>query len=80
MLVVGARFLLSPQAAGAGYGVPAWQEGDPAYLSVRLAVTPLGDTWTVLRHGGTRAAAFGIRFVPAVAVVLSAALLFVTAS
>ncbi|MFE2141638.1 DUF4267 domain-containing protein [Streptomyces sp. NPDC059456] len=109
VLVIGARFLLSPQAAAAGYGVPARQDGDPAYLTVKglrdftsgliglallvfadaealawymlaVSVTPFGDTWVVLRHGGTKAAAFGIHFATAVTVVLSAALLFVTAS
>ncbi|WP_327286094.1 MULTISPECIES: DUF4267 domain-containing protein [unclassified Streptomyces] len=109
VLVIGARFLLSPQAAAAGYGVPARPEGDPAYLTIKglrdftsgliglallafadadalawfmlaVAVTPLGDTWIVLRHGGTKATAFGIHFATAVMVVLSAALLFVSGS
>ncbi|MCG5462756.1 DUF4267 domain-containing protein [Micromonospora sp. MED01] len=32
---IGARFLLVPQAAAAGYGVPAKPDGDPAYLTVK---------------------------------------------
>ncbi|MGC4745419.1 DUF4267 domain-containing protein [Micromonospora sp. DT201] len=32
---IGARFLLAPQAAAAGYGVPARPDGDPAYLTVK---------------------------------------------
>ncbi|MEU8152351.1 DUF4267 domain-containing protein [Micromonospora sp. NPDC048986] len=32
---IGARFLLAPQAAAAGYGVPAKPDGDPAYLTVK---------------------------------------------
>ena len=40
------------------------------------AIVPLGDTLVVLRHGGTKAVAFGIHFATAVVVLLSAALLF----
>ncbi|WP_444949686.1 DUF4267 domain-containing protein [Micromonospora ureilytica] len=32
---IGLRFLLVPQAAAAGYGVPARPDGDPAYLTVK---------------------------------------------
>ncbi|MET8250360.1 DUF4267 domain-containing protein [Micromonospora sp. NPDC005197] len=32
---IGARFLLVPQAAAAGYGVPARPDGDPAYLTIK---------------------------------------------
>jgi hypothetical protein len=32
---VGARFLLTPQAAAAGYGVPAKPDGDRAYLTIK---------------------------------------------
>ncbi|MET8355447.1 DUF4267 domain-containing protein [Micromonospora sp. NPDC005171] len=32
---IGARFLLVPQAAAAGYGVPARPDGNPAYLTVK---------------------------------------------
>jgi hypothetical protein len=37
---------------------------------------PLGDTLIVLRHGGTKATAFGIHFATAVIVLATAALLF----
>jgi hypothetical protein len=102
---IGARFLLAPQAAAAGYGVPAKPGGDPAYLAVKgvrdlsfgvmglallafagvraeawfmlaAALVPLGDMVIVLRHGGTKAVAFGIHFATAVVVLLSSALLF----
>nr|WP_241683023.1 DUF4267 domain-containing protein [Actinomadura sp. J1-007] len=32
---IGARFLLVPKAAAAGYGVPAKRDGDAAYLEVK---------------------------------------------
>jgi hypothetical protein len=35
VLFIGLRFLLAPQAAAAGYGVPARKEGDAAYLTVK---------------------------------------------
>ncbi|WP_232344767.1 DUF4267 domain-containing protein [Actinoplanes awajinensis] len=102
IIVIGVRFLLQPEPAAAGYGVPA---PAGAYLSVKgvrdltyglvglallafggatasawfmLVVTlaPLGDTVIVLRNGGTKAVAFGIHFATAVAVLISAALLF----
>ncbi|MGJ6964796.1 DUF4267 domain-containing protein [Streptosporangium sp. G11] len=41
-----------------------------------VALNPLGDTLIVLRHGGTKATAFGIHFATAVIVLISAALLF----
>lgn len=101
---IGARFLMAPQAAAAGYGVPAKPDGDAAYLEIKgvrdltfgvlglaliafagahaagwymlvVALAPLGDTLIVLRHGGTKATAFGIHFATAVVVLLSAALL-----
>ncbi|GAA0455023.1 membrane protein [Paractinoplanes deccanensis] len=104
IVFIGARFLLAPEAAAAGYGVPA-QRGDSAYLTVKggrdfslgliglallafvgaeagawfmliAALMPLGDTLIVLRHGGTKATAFGIHFATAVVVLISAALLF----
>jgi hypothetical protein len=37
---------------------------------------PLVDTLIVLRHGGTKAVAFGIHFATAVVVLIGAALLF----
>ncbi|WP_433473440.1 DUF4267 domain-containing protein [Spirillospora sp. CA-142024] len=102
---IGARFLVSPRPAAAGYGVPTEQDGDAAYLEVKgvrdltfgilglaliafadahaagwymlvVALAPLGDTLIVLRHGGTKAVAFGIHFATAAAVLVSAALLF----
>ncbi|GAA4960542.1 hypothetical protein HD597_012580 [Nonomuraea thailandensis] len=105
VLFIGARFLLVPRPAAAGYGVPAKVDGDPAYLTIKglrdgsfgllglallafvgpsagawfmlvVALVPLGDTVIVLRHGGTKAVAFGIHFATAVAVLISAALLF----
>ncbi|NUP46568.1 MAG: DUF4267 domain-containing protein [Catenulispora sp.] len=41
-----------------------------------VALTPLGDAVIVLRHGGTKAVAFGIHFATAVAVLISGGLLF----
>ncbi|MFI7304640.1 DUF4267 domain-containing protein [Micromonospora aurantiaca] len=106
IVLIGARFLLTPHAAAAGYGVPAAEgTGDPAYLTIKglrdltyglvglaliaftsadavawfmlvVALAPLGDTLVVLRHGGSRATAFGIHFATAVVVLLDAALLF----
>ncbi|MGW7367711.1 DUF4267 domain-containing protein [Streptomyces sp. NPDC054841] len=105
VLFIGARFLLQPRPAAAGYGVPAKPDGDPAYLAIKglrdstlgilglallafagaraeawfmlvVALTPLGDTLIVLRHGGTKAVAFGIHFATAVVVLISAGLLF----
>ncbi|MET9019301.1 DUF4267 domain-containing protein [Actinopolymorpha sp. NPDC004070] len=105
ILFIGARFLLAPRAAAAGYGVPARENGDPAYLTIKgvrdgtygvvglallafagaqaeawfmlaVALAPLGDTLIVLRHGGSRATAFGVHFATAVVVLLGAGLLF----
>ena len=102
IIYIGARFLLSPQAAATGYGIPAAPGAYPATKGLRdltygltglallafagtpaaawfmlvVALVPLGDTLIVLRHGGTRAVAFGIHFATAVVVLLSAALLF----
>ncbi len=105
VILIGARFLLTPQPAAAGYGVPATRDGDAAYLTIKglrdatfgilglallvfagartealfmliVALAPLGDTLIVLRHGGSRATAFGIHFATAVVVLASAALLF----
>jgi Domain of unknown function (DUF4267) len=102
---IGLRFLLAPRAAAAGYGVPAKDGGDAAYLTIKglrdfcygilglaliafasahavgwfmlvVALAPLGDTLIVLRHGGTKATAFGIHFATAVVVLINAALLF----
>ena len=35
ILFIGARFLLQPHPAAAGYGVPAKADGDPAYLTIK---------------------------------------------
>lgn len=35
ILFIGFRFLLAPRVAAAGYGVPAKDDGDPAYLSIK---------------------------------------------
>ncbi|MFR9779380.1 DUF4267 domain-containing protein [Micromonospora sp. MS34] len=35
VVVIGARFLLQPDGAAAGYGVPAKPDGDRAYLTVK---------------------------------------------
>ncbi|MCW7944201.1 membrane protein [Streptomyces hygroscopicus] len=105
VLFIGARFLLQPRPAAAGYGVPAKPDGDAAYLTIKglrdgtfgllglallafagaraeawfmlaVAIVPLGDTLKVLRHGGTKAVAFGIHFATAAVVLISAVLLF----
>lgn len=60
-----------------GLALIAFADADAAawYMLV-VAIAPLGDTLIVLRHGGTKAVAFGIHFATAVAVLVSAALLF----
>ncbi|TDD43646.1 DUF4267 domain-containing protein [Nonomuraea terrae] len=47
-----------------------------AWFMLVVALVPLADTLIVLRHGGTKATAFGIHFATAVVVLLAAALLF----
>jgi hypothetical protein len=47
-----------------------------AWYMLVVALVPLGDTLIVLRHGGTKAVAFGIHFATAVVVLLDAVLLF----
>ncbi|ACZ83316.1 DUF4267 domain-containing protein [Streptosporangium roseum] len=47
-----------------------------AWYMLAVALVPLGDTVIVLRHGGTKATAFGIHFATAVIVLINAALLF----
>lgn len=47
-----------------------------AWFMLASALSPLGDMVIVLRHGGTKAVAFGIHLATAVVVLLSAALLF----
>nr|WP_202885160.1 DUF4267 domain-containing protein [Actinopolymorpha cephalotaxi] len=105
IIFIGARFLLVPHAAAAGYGVPAKQDGDSAYLTIKgvrdgtyglvglallafagpraeawfmlvVTIAPIADMLIVLRHGGSRATAYGIHLATAVVMVVSAALLF----
>ncbi|MER7478203.1 DUF4267 domain-containing protein [Streptomyces sp. NPDC126510] len=47
-----------------------------AGFMLAVALVPLGDTLLVLRHGGTKAVAFGIHFATAVVVLIGAGLLF----
>ena len=47
-----------------------------AWFMLCVALVPLVDTLIVLRHGGPKAVAFGVHFATAVAVLISAALLF----
>lgn len=35
VVFIGLRFFLRPRAAAAGYGVPAKEDGDPAYLTIK---------------------------------------------
>lgn len=35
IVFIGGRFLFAPKAAATGYGVPARQNGDPAYLTIK---------------------------------------------
>lgn len=46
------------------------------WFMLAVALTPFGDTAIVLRHGGTKAAAFGTHFATAVVLLISAVLLF----
>ncbi|WP_329194206.1 DUF4267 domain-containing protein [Streptomyces sp. NBC_01435] len=47
-----------------------------AWYMLLVALVPIGDTLIVLRHGGTKAVAYGIHFATAVVVLVSAGLLF----
>lgn len=47
-----------------------------AWYMLVVAILPLFDTLIVLRHGGTKAVAYGIHFATAVVVLVSAGLLF----
>ncbi|MER5937236.1 DUF4267 domain-containing protein [Streptomyces sp. NPDC001928] len=47
-----------------------------AWFMLAVAIVPMFDTLIVLRHGGTKAVAFGIHFTTAVVVLISAVLLF----
>jgi hypothetical protein len=55
--------------AVAGPHVTGW------FMAV-TAIVPVGDTLIVLRNGGTKAAAFGIHFTTAAAMLVASALLF----
>lgn len=46
-----------------------------AWFMLGVALVPLGDMLIVLRHGGSKAVAFGIHFATAVVVLISAGLL-----
>jgi hypothetical protein len=47
-----------------------------AWFMLAAALAPLGDMLVVLRHGGTRAVAFGVHLATAIVVLISAGLLF----
>ncbi|MEU5090706.1 DUF4267 domain-containing protein [Streptomyces sp. NPDC021356] len=47
-----------------------------AWFMLCVAVVPLGDMLIVLRHGGSKAVAFGVHCATAVVILISAALLF----
>ncbi|MFI1718783.1 DUF4267 domain-containing protein [Streptomyces litmocidini] len=47
-----------------------------AWYMLVVALLPLGDTFIVLRNGGSRAISFGIHFATAVLVLVTSALLF----
>ncbi|MFJ5639611.1 DUF4267 domain-containing protein [Streptomyces sp. NPDC093223] len=47
-----------------------------AWFMLCVALVPLFDTLIVLRHGGTKAVAYGIHFATAIVVLVTAALLF----
>lgn len=47
-----------------------------AWFMLAVALAPLGDTVIVLRHGGSKAVAFGVHLATAVVVLISAGLLF----
>jgi hypothetical protein len=47
-----------------------------AWFILAVTLAPLGDTLIVLRHGGTKAVAFGIHFATAIVMLVIAGLLF----
>ncbi len=62
-----------------GLALLAFAGGTAAgWFMLVVALVPLGDTVIVLRHGGTKAVAFGIHFATAVVVLIDAALLLMT--
>jgi hypothetical protein len=105
IIFIGARFLLAPYVAAAGFGV-AVAPGTvaDAYLSVKgirdlasglftailiinqsahllgwfmlaAAIIPLTDAGIVLRHGGSKATAFGVHGATAVVMLITSGLL-----
>ncbi|MGW3245762.1 DUF4267 domain-containing protein [Streptomyces sp. NPDC001070] len=60
VLFIGARFLLQPRPAAAGYGVPAKPDGDAAYLTIKgLRDATLGVMGlALLAFAGARAEAW----------------------
>jgi hypothetical protein len=105
IIFIGARFLLAPYVAAAGFGVAVTPEkGWDAYLSAKgirdivygllaailiinhsahplgwfmlaVAIIPLTDAAIVLRHGGSRATAFGVHGATAVVMLITSGLL-----
>lgn len=47
-----------------------------AWYMLAVALAPIGDTFIVLRHGGSKAVAFGVHLATAAVVLISSALLF----
>jgi hypothetical protein len=47
-----------------------------AWFMLAATLAPLGDTLIVLRHGGSKAVAFGVHFATAMVMLVSAGLLF----
>lgn len=74
LMVKGLRDLVSGLI---GLALLAFSDASAAgWFMLVVALTPLGDTVIVLRHGGTKAVAFGIHTATAAVVLASAALLF----
>jgi hypothetical protein len=63
----------SPYESSASYSSPSADSRAAGLFMLVVALAPLGDTVIVLRNGGTRAAAYGIRFATAVVVPFDAA-------
>ena len=87
IIFIGARFLLAPSTAAAGFGIAAWHDGGKAdpYLSVKgvrgiasglIAVILLGAAIIVLRSNGPKATVYGVHGATAVVLLATAALLF----
>lgn len=105
LIVVGAQYLLAPEATAATFGLPVRPDGSGlAWLNVKgirdvvsglvilpllvsgqfellgwclliAALTPIGDALIVLRHGGSKALAYGVHAATAATLVVLAALL-----